>query len=169
MILINKQIMIWSKQGVLRKWINNIRISTLFVVILLLGISRCVSQSILGVLNTGDTLFFTSDQLASHQDHFFDGVHVYIEDSTHKKVEVSQKDHQHDGYTLSTINGQLRKMGTYSHDKKTGIWVKLYENGRVEYVESYDTDGKLDGPSWYYDNEGRLENMIRYRHGERLE
>lgn len=67
-----------------------------------------------------------------------------------------------DLYKIKTDATSNVKIG----DVKKGKWTYWNDKGGIEKIETYGTDGSLNGPSESYNNSGRLESKGNYKNGK---
>lgn len=64
-------------------------------------------------------------------------------------------------------NGQIKCKQTYKEGNNIGSYEEFQENGKPKSKRNYNDEGKLDGASVYYDDEGNETKTTMYKDGVR--
>jgi TonB family protein len=68
-------------------------------------------------------------------------------------------------YEVYQPNKKLLESGFYSNDEKFGTWNYYHENGRLKMIQTYDDEGKLEGPFVKFYNNGDTLEVGQYQDG----
>jgi antitoxin component YwqK of YwqJK toxin-antitoxin module len=134
--------------------------------LLLFGV---LEAQVYGIADSGDTTFFSRDEISLHKTKIFNGVIIYLDSTLNKRVESARRDGELHGYYVVMINGKAKTVGNHYQGKEVGTWLEFYESGAIKSIQNFDLNGRLDGLSVSFDNEGRPITQSRYREGRLLE
>ncbi len=109
----------------------------------------------------------TQDMSVGYKDGERDGDFIEYYDNGNVYGEYSYIEGKLDGlYTLYYRDGQIRRQGTMKEGKNIGEWKSYLNNGSLDYIESFDVDGKQNGVYISYDYTGRKVSEMDYSKGE---
>ena len=62
-------------------------------------------------------------------------------------------------------DGTIEFKGKFANGEKTGLWINYYEGGKVKSEDLYNQEGKLDGKSRIFLEDGTLQSEYMYKDG----
>lgn len=108
-----------------------------------------------GVLNGKNVIYYVSEE-ASDNSKRVSAVNYYL-------------DGKLNGESIQYFeNGSVKEKGTYTLDKKTGIWERYHANGKKMMLERY-KNGIRHGWSFAYDESGKEIAKVYFYNGKKLE
>lgn len=89
-------------------------------------------------------------------DSLYGETHEIWLNGTPKATYEMNNNQNHGKYLSWYAQGKPESVCFYTHDVKTGPWINYYFTGGVKDSGRYDSEGKLTGKYWSYDEQGRL-------------
>ena len=158
----------------MKKMLKNIN-RVLIIGISLFFLMHCVSQPHIEVERTVsiDTLFNSKGQICeiyASIDSVKQGLCIWYDTLGRKSVETTYVDGEWYGPYISynTKNGNVILRGFYKNGSWDGKLIVYYENGNIESITNF-TDGKANGISYVYTDDGALAQKLLYKDDEVVE